>query len=162
LRESDEILKQDRKHLFVKGDFNSMKINLNIPGINADREPHLTGLFLSCLSNLKDVLDKKKKASSIIHFVEERLNKLEKREFSKFLQKVIEALDSDKKDEIRETDSPSPRIPKDLNRIFDLFSNRVSRPARVSHQIPYKAGMTRTGEILERLSKIGDIDANSR
>jgi predicted glycosyltransferase len=117
-----------------------MKFNVSVPGIPKRREDHLRGVLVSILDVTDQILDRKRKTSYLVHFLEERLTKNERKELSSFLKKLISSLQvTSRPKEVQISGSFSGE-----QKYFHRFSTfgRISNPATDSHQSP------EAGEIL--------------
>jgi hypothetical protein len=121
-----------------------MKITIDIPQIPSNQTDHWNGVLLSFFNIVEEILLRKRRASYLIHFFQERLEKDERRRFLLILGKITLQLSKkvNKKQfqEIRGS-VDSDEIPSVLMLKFNFFQRGVSELAKVPHQGP-KAGPT--------------------
>jgi hypothetical protein len=120
-----------------------MKIQISIPGIPKKREDHLKGVLVSLLDVTDQILDRRKKTSYLVHFLEERLTKNERREFSNFLKRVIGSLHRTGTPTKAQLSGNSPEEKKLFHRFFSF--GRISESATIPRQ-PSKAEGILQGE----------------
>jgi hypothetical protein len=123
-----------------------MILTLNVPQIPNSKEEHYKGICVSFFNEIEEILFGRKKATSIVHFVRERLNKEEQQDFAFLIKGIIRSLGGK-----TSTSVPQVRIrenlevPTHLQKIFQNF--QVSSSARTTRQIP-EAGITFPGETI--------------
>lgn len=125
-----------------------MKIKINIPGIPKNREEHFLGVLISCLDTMDAILRREKRSSYLLHFIEERLNKVERREFHTFLVKLVSSISN----RGPKMESLSEEISRDYSvDFFNIINSfgKISNSARNSHQVP-EAGTIIPRDFLKR------------
>jgi histidinol phosphatase-like PHP family hydrolase len=112
-----------------------MRISISIPSIPEVRNDHLLGVLSSLLDSTDQVLGKRKRASFIIHFIEERLNKVERKEFSNFIKKLIVELK--RNESISKVESFSQEEVENSKEFFSRINSfgSFSKLATVSHRV---------------------------
>jgi hypothetical protein len=123
-----------------------MILTLNVPQIPNSKEEHYKGIGISFFNEIEEILFGRKKATSIVHFVRERLNKEEQQDFAFLIKGIIRSLGGEfsanvSQIRIRE----NAKVPTHLQKIFKNF--QVSSSARTTRQIP-EAGITFPGETI--------------
>lgn len=137
-----------------------MKLNLKLPGRLQNREGHLRGTLISTLNVLDEILLRKRKATYLLHFVEERLDKSERKEFSIFLKLLIQELQregSRGKTRLGEANSPGSI---ELLRVINSFGERgISERATALRQLPEAGSIpSRAGIVLKVIEECNHVD----
>lgn len=115
-----------------------MILKFEIQGIPKKQEKHWKGILLSFFTTIEEVLSKRRKASYLTHFFQERLDKGERREFLRILAKLNLQL-------VKETQeiqtnvlasTENSKIPIRYQKIFNTFKDGVSESATTPRQSP--------------------------
>jgi hypothetical protein len=130
-----------------------MKITIDIPQIPSNQTDHWNGVLLSFFNVVEEILHRKRRASFLIHFFQERLEKSERKKFLLILSKIIsqqsKTINKKQFQEIRGS-MDSDEIPGVFKEKISFFQRGVSELARVPHQGP-KAGPTPQGKSFSNL-----------
>lgn len=113
--------------------------------IEKKKEKEISGMLLSFFTCIEEIVRKKRKASYIVHFWQERLTKSERKDLLNVILQFQEILVQSQERQLQEDSNLKSinEIPKEFQIVLRTFSlwGGVSKPARVSHQEP-KAGST--------------------
>jgi hypothetical protein len=134
-----------------------LKITVEIPGISNSERNHFIGILRSFFVVIEEILTRKRKASYLIHFFFERLEKDERRKFIFILIKIISSLTIRKTEisskGIKITSSISGEIPQNYHNIISSFKG-VSKIPKSSLQCPQGSGHTpKDGDVSEIIKK---------